>query len=292
MPLNTPDMGAVNAMGQQFNTNTFTHINHFVNKTGMKSNAKAKVATRTRDKARNDWASSVNSTLKTAHSEAAKATRAQQSAAKKAATAHAQGVKSGKVAPQPGAAPRTFAMGPTPAQKQQKNVMTQQRNNAHGEALKDMASQAKTMQQQRNYAHGQAIGEQKQRDREAAKVNTPPANPAKKAVPSSPPAGQFPQAKFPTGASTKPLPTASANHSLPDKPQTFTQGAYTHKPGGIAAAGSRLEAWAQTKTMAVNARRKSQAAGGRDKSLAATANQFEAKAAAPLSGQAPTTKEE
>jgi hypothetical protein len=235
MPANIPNTGAISNISSQFNTNVFEKAHHYINKKGAASRIKAKREIIANQKSRNDWANSVNQTLKTA------------------AKAHEAGVKSGRVAPQPGSAPRTFAMGPTPQQK----------------------AEAKTMQQQRNYAHGQAIGEQKVRDRMATKVNTPPKNPGQRTVPTKPPTGQFPQAKFPSGASTKPLEQASAAHSLPDKPQTFTQGAYTHKPGGIAAAGSRLEAWAQSRTMSIQNRRRTQA--------------VEPK---PLSGQAPLTKEE
>jgi hypothetical protein len=270
MAANTPNMGAITAIGAQFHNDVFKKAQHHINRKGTLSNIKAKREATARNSARDAWANSVNTTLKTAHASYAQQAQQKQSAATAAAKTHAAGVKSGRVAPVPGSAPRTFAMGSTPQQK----------------------AEAKVMQQQRNYAHGQAIGEQKQRDRMAMRVNTPPKNPGQKTVPTKPTAGQFPKAQFPAGASSKPLPTASAAHSLPGKPQTFTQGAYTHKPGGIAAAGSRLEAWAQTKTMAVQARQKSRAAGGRDKGLAQKATQFEAQAAAPLSGQAPTTKEE
>jgi hypothetical protein len=293
MPLNAPVSGNINAVGEQFKHNVFKKAQAGFVKRGVKANLVTKQAGVARDKARADWAGSVNSTLKTAHTEYAKQAKLKAQQAGQAAKAQASGIKSGRVAPAPGAAPRTFAVGTPKAAKQaatmQQAQFKQQQsqvNFAHGEAMKMQEAKAKTMAQQVNFAHGQAIGEAKQRAKPvkttAAKpqqVNTPPTAPATQAP-------SYPKAVHP-GSSTQPLPNASAAHSLPDKPQTFTQGSWTAKPGGIASAGSHLEAWAATKSKSVQARRASQAAGGRDRNLAAAAREWEGAANQPLGNNTP-----
>lgn len=61
-------------------------------------------------------------------------------------------------------------------------------------------------------------------------------------TPSATSSAQFPQHTNPEGSSMRPLPNASAAHSLPGKPQTVSTGSRNIKSGGIAAMGSQLEA--------------------------------------------------
>jgi hypothetical protein len=306
MPANTPNLSSINTVGEQFKHNAFATLHTKVMKQGVKNNIATKKAAATRTANRKAWANSVNSTLKTAQAAHAQHTKAQAAAAMKAQKAHASAVNKGTAAPAQGAAPRTFAVPTSPAQKQaaaaQKQAATaasktaaqaqrahaSQVNNAHGQALAHVASQQKVMQQQRNNAHGQAIVQANQMARAAAKVNTPPKAPGKPKAPAKQPAGQFSQAVHP-GSSTQTLPSATASVSTPTAPQHIAVGSWTAKPGGIAAAGSHLEAWAQTKGRAVQARRKSEAAGGRDRSLATSAREWESAANQPLGN---TNKEE
>jgi len=269
MPANIPNLGSINTVGEQFKHNVFKDIHAKTVKQGIRNNLAAKKTAATRTNARQTWANGVDSTLKTAQAANQKQQKAHQAAAMTAQKAHAAGVNKGTQAPAQGAPPRTFAVPTSPAQKQATAQKAQ------------VASQAqKTMQQQRNYAHGQAITEGNQRTRAAAKVNTPPKIGAKKPV-AKPVAGQFPQAVHP-GSSTQALPNATAKVSTEAAPQTISVGSWTAKPGGIASAGSHLEAWANTKSRAVQARRKSQAAGGRDRTLAAAAKEWESAASQPL----------
>lgn len=71
---------------------------------------------------------------------------------------------------------------------------------------------------------------------------TTPSTPAAPAARSGSVTGpQFPQHVHPEGSSTAPLPNLTARQP---KPNTFTTGSRNVQPGGIAARGSQLEAWA------------------------------------------------
>lgn len=306
MPANTPNIGAINSMGEQFKNDVAGKLKTHLTTVAKNSQAKHVERIRQDVAARNQYAAGVNQAIRDSQKQAnahAKAQKAAQGAAKKAAASQASAVKSGRQAPAQGAPPRTFAVPTSPAQKtaasqaaqaqrQHQRTMTQQVNNAHGEALKMQSAQFKTMQQQRNNAHGQAIKEAGQRAKAAGKV-VPPTAPSKTGKTPTMNGPQFadktpednsphPTAQFPEGASKQVLPHLSESLSEPGKPQTFTQGAYTMKPGGIAARGSQLESWAQTKSNAVQARRKSQQAGGRDRNLAAAAREWENAANKPM----------
>lgn len=97
----------------------------------------------------------------------------------------------------------------------------------------------------------------------------------------------FPTHEHPAGASNMILPRLTAAQSEPGKPNEFVVSSRNAKPGGIAAAGSRLEAWAQTKGQAMQARQASKRAGGRDKALSSEASRLESMSRAPLSRFAP-----
>lgn len=97
----------------------------------------------------------------------------------------------------------------------------------------------------------------------------------------------FPTHQHPSGSSNMILQNASAALSQPGRPNTLIVGSRNASPGGIAAAGSRLEAWANAKSSAVKARRASQQAGGRDKGLAQQASAAENLANQPLNRFAP-----
>lgn len=94
----------------------------------------------------------------------------------------------------------------------------------------------------------------------------------------------YPTHQHPSGSSNLKLPTLTASQP---KPNEFTVGSRAAKPGGIAAKGSQLEAWAQSKTQAVQARTASRRAGGRDKGLATTAKKAENFANQPIRNFAP-----
>lgn len=94
----------------------------------------------------------------------------------------------------------------------------------------------------------------------------------------------YPTHQHPEGSSNMKLKNLSASQP---RPNDFTVGSRNAKPNGIAAAGSRLEAWAQAKSTAVQARQASRKAGGRDRNLAAEAKKAENFANQPLRNFAP-----
>lgn len=330
MAANIPDMGAINTLGGQFTQNIFEDAQkHFTKKSQTQARAARNIAKQTAAN-RQKFAQSATQGIKQGRTKFVQGQQQQQTAAKKAAAAHTAGVKSGRVAPAPGAAPRTFAMAPTPQAKAQAKqtatgakTMQQQRNFAHGQALNYQAAQFRTQQSQKNYAHGQAVQQQKQMSNKATKggpVNTstpkaPSLSPAFSSAPtaqtpikakpipsasfssqlapqkpfagrqgtatasfssasgngsaqpskapSKPPvssqfssgpkaSGGYPQHVPPAGSSTAPLPNLTANQP---KPNTFTVGSRNAKPGGLAAKGSQLEAWAIGKQAEIKAKR-------------------------------------
>lgn len=91
----------------------------------------------------------------------------------------------------------------------------------------------------------------------AAKPSTAPSKPPVSTQFSSGPTGGggFPQHSHPAGSSTAPLPNLTAAQP---KPNTFTTGSRNAKPGGIAAKGSQLEAWAMGRTAEIRAKRGNQ----------------------------------
>jgi hypothetical protein len=355
MPANIPDTGAINSLGGQFNTNVFEHAQKHLSERSSKLKAQHISNVKTTQANKQRFAQSAAQGVKQGQANFARKQKAQQTQANQAAKAQAAGVKSGRVAPAAGAPPRTFAMKPTAQAKQaqaagvkQATTMQQQRNFAHGEALKFQQAQFKTQQSQKNYAHGQAIQEANKRSKggpmtttTAPKVpsltpgfsspvatHTPikaqkiapttfshqfapqkaqgsPTGPAtasfsspegKSVMPASPAPQKpvvgpqfsdvstksnspFPTHQHPTGSSNQTLPSLTANQPRTNE---FTVGSRNVQSGGIATKGSQLEAWAQTKSKAVQARRKSAAAGGRDKGLASTAKAWESAANQPL----------
>ena len=94
----------------------------------------------------------------------------------------------------------------------------------------------------------------------------------------------YPTHQHPEGSSNLKLQNLTA-----DQPRTneFTVGSRNAKPGGIAARGSQLEAWAVSKSQAVQARQASRKAGGRDKTLSSAAKVAENFANQPLKNFAP-----
>jgi hypothetical protein len=334
MPANIPEMSAINHLGGQFTHNVFSNVQKTANAASKNFAAQHSVQVNRTAANREKFAQSAVQGIKQGRTAYVKDQATQQRATTQAAKAHAAGVKSGRVAPEQGAAPRTFAMKTPPQGKAAASMMQQQRNFAHGEALKFQQAQFKTQMQQRNNAHTEALKEANQRGKvikgEVIKsVPTPQvkaqkispttfssqlapqkplasprgattatfSSPEGKSTPMTPPGAQravtgpqfsdvsaknnspFPTHQHPAGSSNQILPSLTA-----DQPRTneFTVGSRAAVPGGIAARGSQLEAWAQTKSMAVKARRASQQAGGRDRSLANTANEWEAAANQPL----------
>ena len=310
MPAHIPNLGTVSNLGGQFQGNVFASAEkHFTDKSKQYAQAHTAQIKQTAAN-REKFAKSAMRGVQQGRTKFAQS-KMQQQQAQKAAKAHAAGVKSGRVAPAPGAAPRTFAMAPTKQQKAQARTMQQQRNFAHGEALKFQQAQFKTMQSQRNFAHNEALKENKQRSKMGGTVNTtsspkaPSLNPAFSSPPTthtsaakpqgiatssfssqftpqkSPvrPQGstvatfssgspataparsgsvtgpQFPQHVHPEGSSTAPLPNLTAAQP---KPNVFTTGSRNAKPGGIAARGSQLEAWAMGRQQQIRQQRGNQ----------------------------------
>jgi len=245
MPANIPDTGAINNLGGQFTHNIFAGAQKNLNMKSRQLSAQHQSGVKTAEANRNAYA---NSAAQAVNKGRAAFVKNQQTQAKQAATAaktHAAGVKSGRVAPASGEAPRTFAMGTTPQQKTQAKAtaantktMQQQMNFAHGQALTFQAAQFKTKQSQTNYAHGQAIQQQKQMDKQKGKgsVTTP-------AAPKLTPGFSSPT---PTHTPIKALSlTASTfSHQLsPQKPQqgpsgipgaTFSHGSTPSAPSPVA----------------------------------------------------------
>lgn len=93
-----------------------------------------------------------------------------------------------------------------------------------------------------------------------------------------------PTHQHPEGSSNLKLQNLTA-----DQPRTneFTVGSRNAKPNGIAAKGSQLEAWAISKSQAVQARQASRKAGGRDRNLSQAAKKAENFANQPLRNFAP-----
>jgi hypothetical protein len=87
----------------------------------------------------------------------------------------------------------------------------------------------------------------------SAKPSTAPSKPpVSSQFSSGPTSSGFPQHSHPSGSSTTPLPNLTANQP---KPNTFTTGSRNAKPGGLAAKGSQLEAWAMGKQAEIKAKR-------------------------------------
>jgi hypothetical protein len=330
MAANIPDQGAIAHLGGQFHHNVFSDVQKHFNEKSKKAATAAKNVAAHNAQARNAYASSVNQAVQQGRKNFAKNQQAQAKSAAQAQKAHAQGVKSGRVAPAQGAPPRTFAMAPSAGQKKQASTMQQQRNFAHGEALKFQAAQFKVKQQQVNNAHSEALKEANKRAKggsvttastpqtsmspsfsSAPATHTPikaqsipatsfssqlapqkplakpqgtatasfssasspsavkppkplPKGPSSSSLPNIPGGpmqrpsgvtgpqfshgdaspkvnGPYPQHIHPEGSSIAPLPNLTAAQP---KPNEFTVGSRNAKPGGLAARGSQLEAWA------------------------------------------------
>lgn len=164
------NQSAIDAMGAQFKTNVFDKAPGKL--LGAHKNA-VKAAHRqaaTAAASRNAWANSAAQTVAQGRKNFAQNQATAVKTAQSAAKAHASAVKSGKAAPTPGTAPRTFAMPAGPQgvqQRAQTATMASQVNNAHSDALKEANDRQKTMTSQRNFAHGQAITEASKRAKEA-----------------------------------------------------------------------------------------------------------------------------
>lgn len=94
----------------------------------------------------------------------------------------------------------------------------------------------------------------------------------------------FPTHQHPEGSSNLKLQNLTADQPRQNE---FTVGSRNAKPGGIAARGSQLEAWAISKQKATQARQESRKAGGRDKALSTAAKAAENFANQPLKNFAP-----
>lgn len=94
----------------------------------------------------------------------------------------------------------------------------------------------------------------------------------------------YPTHQHPEGSSNLKLQNLTADQPRQNE---FTVGSRNAKPGGIAARGSQLEAWAISKQKATQARQASRQAGGRDRNLSAAAKTAENFANQPLKNFAP-----
>lgn len=251
MAANIPDLEAVSNLGKQFDTpkNVFdTAEKHFNKKAKLQAKEYNKQVKQTATN-RENYARSAEQAVKQGRNQFARNQQAQQKQANQAAKTHAQGVKSGRVAPAQGAPPRTFAMAPTPQAKAQAKesaagakTMQQQRNFAHGEALKFQAEQFKIQQKQKNYAHGQAIQENKQRNKKTAVTapKTPSLAPSfsSASVAHTPvKAVAIPQTSFssqlvPQKPVAKPQGSATASFSSAGTPSMSTPAAASHSLTG------------------------------------------------------------
>lgn len=323
------NLGAIDAMGQQFKYNVFDKAPGKLLDVHKKNVMAAKRQAAMTAASRNAYAQSAQNVVNQGRKNFAQNQANMAKKAQAAQKAHATAVKKGTAAPSPGAQPRVFAMPAGPqgvqqrvqqkaaatAQAQQAKAQASQVNNAHGEALKEAADRIKTMRSQVNFAHGEAHKENNRRTKEAQKGAAPtptkkasatvaptpqlPGGPMQRAgsspVPKAAQGSQFvdvqardnspfPTHQHPEGSSNLKLGNLSANQP---KPNDFTVGSRNVKPGGIAAKGSQLEAWAISKSQAVQARQASRKAGGRDKELAAEAKKKENFANQPLKNFAP-----
>lgn len=223
MAANIPDLGAVAHLGGQFHHNVFEHVQKKAIAHGKKvEHAQAQQAQATQ-RARNAYANSAAQAVKQGRQQFARNVQQQQKQAGQAAKAHAQGVKSGRVAPAPGAPPRTFAMAPSAQQKKQASTMQQQRNFAHGEALKFQAAQFKIKQQQVNNAHTEALKVAKQREKAGG---TPMNTAAPKAPSLTPSFSSTPATHTPIKAVSIPQ-TSFSSQLAPQKPVAKPQGSAT-----------------------------------------------------------------
>lgn len=233
MAANTPDMGAIAHLGGQFHHNIFEHAQKKLNANSKKYAAAHQTQVRAANANRERFASSAEATIKAGRAAFAKQQATQQKNATAAAKAHAQGVKSGRVAPAQGAPPRTFAMAPTPQAKaqqkasaqaasQQARTMQQQRNFAHGEALKFQAAQFKVKQQQVNNAHTEALKVAKQKEK-GSPVNT---TSAPKTPSMSPSFSNAPERHTPVQPRAIPATTFSSQFT-PQRPLSGPQGSTT-----------------------------------------------------------------
>lgn len=190
MPANIPDIKAISTINKKPTYDIFASAHKNLIRQGTRINAQKLQVAQQREGARNQAAQSAANVVNAGRTAYAKNVQTQQKQAQQAQKAHAAGVNSGRVAPNAGAAPRTFAMGTTPAQKQAQKTVQQQRNTAHGqalseasrrqrqqtsqvntahgEAIKFQSAQFKVAQQAQTYAHGQAIQEGKQRAKTVA----------------------------------------------------------------------------------------------------------------------------
>lgn len=87
-------------------------------------------------------------------------------------------------------------------------------------------------------------------------VQTPTAQPVQQFSSAPKPQTPYPLHTPPAGSSTQPLPRLTAAQSQPGRPNEFVVGSRNAKPGGIAAMGSQLEAWAQRRQSEIRTQRK------------------------------------
>lgn len=217
MPANIPDLAAVHHVAGQFTHNVFdTAHKATVNQGKKQAAARATVAQNTA-RARDQWAHSATQTVNQGRTAYARGVQTQQKQAASAAKAQASNVKSGRAAPASGAAPRTFAMQPSAASTQAAKTMQQQRNFAHGEALKFQSAQFKVAQQAVNHAHGQAHQEANRRAKNG---------PATASAPS------VPTVSAPTFSSAPEVHTAPPANQ-PMAPASFSSQFSTHAGSGV-----------------------------------------------------------
>lgn len=204
MPANIPNLGAVHAVGAQFNhsPNVFNAAQkHFAAKSRAQLGQNVQ-AVQQRNQARDAAAQSAQRVVAAGRTGFVRNVQQTQRAAQTAARARAQGVASGRVAPHPTAPPRTFAMGPTPQQRQasaqanqaqaaQTRAVRSQVNFAHGQAITMANQMSRARQSQVNTAHSQANSMNSQRERTMrSQVNNAHAQALRSQPVNTAPAGQ------------------------------------------------------------------------------------------------------
>lgn len=289
MPANIPHMDAINNLGGQFTHNVFAGAQKRFNNASKNLADEHNHQVKTTQANRNKFAASAAQGIKQGRTAFVKGQQQQAKAAAKAAKAQAAGIKSGRVAPAPGAPPRVFAMGGRPTQFKQPTSggtvntpkvasMTPAFSSptpTHT-PVKPISLTSATFSSQ--LAPQKAQGSPQGTATASFSHGSSPSSPSPVAGPLT--SSQFSSHTHPSGSATAPLKNLTAAQP---KPNTFTTGSRNAKPGGIAAKGSQLEAWAQSKSSAVQARRASAQAGGRDKKLASEAKAAESLANQPLS---------
>jgi hypothetical protein len=267
MPANVPDMGAISNLGGQFTHNIFASgqkkLNHISNNLAEQHVHNVKTTQANRDRFAASAAQGVQKGRTAFVKGQQQQANTQAKSAASAAKAHAAGVKSGRVAPAQGAAPRVFAMGGRPTQfKQPTAGGSVSTTSVKAPSLTPGFSsptpthtpvQAKPIP---STSFSSQLSPQKPLQGPQGSATASFSHGSTPSTP-SPVAGSLASSQFsghihPAGSSTTPLPNLTASQP---KPNTFTTGSRNAKPGGIAARGSQLESWAMGKQAQVRAQR-------------------------------------